>query len=198
VPDLAGVLADLDAGRLDVVGIDIPIGLPATGARACDVEARAMIGPRRSSVFPVPLRGLLGAVTYGEAASRSRALSGKGISRQAFGILPKVAEVDRVMSPDRQGRIVEVHPEVSLAVLAGRTMAYPKRRPEGRAERLAALGRAFPDVADHAGVRIVGTGPDDVLDAFAVAWTARRYARGGHVQLGGQRDSRGLRMEIIA
>lgn len=198
LPDLGSVISRLDGGELAAVGIDIPIGLPETGPRRCDVEARRMIGPRRSSVFPAPVRGVLGAATYEDAVGRCRARSGKATSRQAFGILPKVAEVDRVMSPDRQGRIVEVHPEVSLAVLAGRTMAYPKRRPEGRAERLAALGRAFPDVADHAGVRIVGTGPDDVLDAFAVAWTARRYARGGHVQLGGQRDSRGLRMEIIA
>ena len=198
VSDLTGVLSALDAWALDAVGIDIPIGLPQIGPRACDVEARAAVGPRRSSVFPAPLRGLLGARTYEEASWRSRALSGRGISRQAFGILPKVEEVDRIMAPGRQRHIVEAHPEVSLAVRAGRPMAHPKRRPEGRAERLAALTGAFTDIGDHAAVGVVGTATDDVLDAFAVAWTARRWLAGSHVQLGGDRDSRGLRMEIIA
>ena len=39
---------------------------------------------------------------------------------------------------------------------------------------------------------------DDVLDAFAGAWTARRHAAAQHLQLGGEVDARGLRMEVIA
>lgn len=45
---------DLD-GVVDVVAIDIPIGLPASH-RAADVLARAELGPRRSSVFTTPVR----------------------------------------------------------------------------------------------------------------------------------------------
>ncbi len=43
-----------------------------------------------------------------------------------------------------------------------------------------------------------GAAPDDVLDALIGAWTARRYATQAHVQLGGEPDATGLRMEVIA
>ena len=98
VDDLSGIIADLDSGRLGAVAIDIPIGLPDEGSRRCDLEARKLIGPRRSSVFPAPFRSVLGALTYEDAAARCRAVSGKSLSLQAFGILPKIAEVDRLMT----------------------------------------------------------------------------------------------------
>lgn len=198
VTDLAAVIGHLESGRLDAAGVDIPIGLPETGPRRCDVEARRLIGARRSSVFPAPVRGVLGATTYEEAAGRSRALSGRGLSRQAFGILPKVGEVDALITPRRQRYLVEVHPEVSFTVMAGSPMAYSKKTPAGRAERMAALRHVFPDVVRHTRARLDGAGPDDVLDAFAVAWSAWRWSSGAHVQLGGDHDRRGLRMEIMA
>src|SRR2546423_25609 len=46
--------------------------------------------------------------------------------------------------------------------------------------------------------RVLGRTPDDVLDARAVLWTARRLARGQAERLGdGAHDERGLRMEIV-
>lgn len=149
VPDIAAVVSNVDSGRLAAVGIDIPIGLPDSGSRRCDIEARKMIGPRRNSVFPAPARGLLGSETYEEASARSRAISGKGISRQTFAILPRIHEVDLLMTPDRQRHLVEVHPEVCFTILAGGPMAHHKATNEGRAERLAALRRVFPDVDEH-------------------------------------------------
>jgi predicted RNase H-like nuclease len=196
--DLADVVARLDAGLLDAVGIDMPIGLPAGGPRCCDVEARRKVGPRRSSVFPAPVRSALGAPDYGEALRRSRAVSGRGLSRQTFGILPKVHELDEVMTTERQARLVEVHPEVSFAVLAGHPMAHPKRTPQGGAERLAVLRSAFIDVDGCAGIPIAGVRLDDVLDALAAAWSARRLAQGIATRMGGDVDARGLRMEIVA
>src|ERR687886_2079559 len=50
----------LDANRdAAAIGVDIPIGLAETGARACDRAARARLGARRSSVFTPPTRRLL-------------------------------------------------------------------------------------------------------------------------------------------
>jgi predicted RNase H-like nuclease len=198
VTDLRAVLARLDAGDLASAGIDIPIGLPQSGPRRCDVEARQMVGPRRSSVFPAPVRGILGSTTYDDAARRCRALSGKGLSRQAFGILAKVHEVDWLMTPERQRHLVEVHPEVSFTAVSGAPMAHYKKTTAGRDERLAALRMSFADVDGHAHSRIEGVGDDDVLDAFAAAWSARRWLARTHVQLGGDTDDRDLRMEIIA
>ncbi|HEU0114068.1 MAG TPA: DUF429 domain-containing protein, partial [Thermomicrobiales bacterium] len=147
-PDFASVLAARPAPA--TIAIDMPIGLSVGVPRGCDVEARRLLGPRRSSVFPAPDRRLLGARDYREALARARALTGTGISRQAFNIVAKAAEVDRAMTPALQQRAIEVHPEVSFwAMNGGVPMAHPKRRPEGFAERrsvlAAALGLSIPD-----------------------------------------------------
>jgi predicted RNase H-like nuclease len=200
VPDLLGVMAQIDAGTLAAVAIDIPIGLAEDGARRADVEARQRLGPRRSSVFPAPVRSVLAATTYEEACSRSRAACGKAISKQLFNILPKIREVDALLTPQRQRRIFEMSPELSLAVLAGAPMAHRKTTPAGRVERIDALGRVFgpEEIERHLRTARRGARRDDILDAFAGAWTARRHAAARHLQLGGDVDARGLRMEVIA
>jgi predicted RNase H-like nuclease len=198
VSDLIPVLAMIDRGQLLAAGIDIPIGLLDCDPRPCDLAARKMIGPRRSSVFPAPPRSVLGAHTYEDACARSIAACGKSISRQGFGIVAKTESVDRIMTPARQDVLFEVHPEVSFTVMAGRPMAHYKATAAGRAERLAVLRGEFPDLDQHISTRLPGTNPNDILDAFATAWSARRRLRGVHVQLGGELDARGLRMEMIA
>lgn len=197
VPDLVPVLALMEAGELSAAGIDIPIGLSDRDPRRCDLAARRVLGARRGSVFPAPVRRVLGATTYGDACARSLAACGKSLSRQGFGILPKIQSVDRSMTPARQEVLFEVHPEVSFTAMAGRPMARYKATEEGRAERLAALRREFPDLDHHVSDRIPKARPDDVLDAFAVAWSARRRLAGAHLRLGGDLDARGLRMEIV-
>jgi predicted RNase H-like nuclease len=198
VTDLDCLMRGLDSGHLVAAGIDIPIGLPTSGSRRCDIEARKLIGPRRSSVFPAPMRAVLPAESYEDAAARSKAASGKSLSMQTFMILPKIREVDGLITPQRQRSFVEVHPEVSFTVMAGRPMAFPKRTSEGHNQRLAVLRKVFIDIDDHLVRKIRGASDDDVLDAFVAAWTARRYATGTHIQLGGDLDERGLRMEMIA
>ena len=46
IAELASQLPDVA-----VIGVDIPIGLPDSGRRVADIEARELVGPRRSSVF---------------------------------------------------------------------------------------------------------------------------------------------------
>ena len=77
-------------------------------------------------------------------------------------------------------------------------MSHYKRTSEDRAERLLALGRVFPNIDLDTQARLSGTRPHDILDGFAAAWSATRWLSGRHVQLGGDLDSRGLRMEMIA
>lgn len=200
-PNFADLLA---AYPTDVtIGIDIPIGLSDHGPRQCDVEARRVLGPRRSSVFPAPDPRLLDAADYREALARARALTGKGISRQAFNIFAKVAEVDRLMTPVLQRRVVEVHPEVSFWALNGRVpMQHAKKRPDGFAERrhalAAAFGIAIPDRTDARSLA-PPAGADDLLDAIAAAWTAWRQAdgRAERLPLVPPVDERGRRMEIV-
>jgi predicted RNase H-like nuclease len=193
-------MQQVDTGTLAAVAVDIPIGLTANGPRRADVEARRQLGPRRSSVFPAPVRSVLDAASYDEACALSRAACGKAISKQLFNILPKIREVDALVTPLRQQRVFEMSPELSLAVLAGAPMVHAKTTAAGRAERVAVLGDVFghDQIEHHVNTKRTGAQADDVLDAFAGAWTARRFASAHHLQLGGDVDERGLRMEVIA
>ena len=172
--------AILDEG-FDAVAIDIPIGLPDAGPRRCDVEARRLLGPRRSTVFPAPARRFVDARSFTEV---------EGMSLQAFHLLPRIAEVDRLIGPELQERVVESHPELAFARLAGGVaLAEPKRTPPGVARRRDLLGLGHVP-------RVRGAGSHDVLDALALVVTAGRIARSVSERLGGDRDGRGLRMEI--
>jgi predicted RNase H-like nuclease len=183
--------------RVDTVGIDVPIGLPESGARRCDVAARARIGARRSSVFPAPPRCVLAATSYADARAMLRARGVASMSAQAFGIVRAIKAVDDAMSPRLERRVVETHPEVSFAVMAGHELAA-KKTAAGAGQRLAAL-RPWLDAVDAVRRAPGGVPLDDALDALACAWSAYRFARGEAEILGdGHRDSRGLLMRIAA
>jgi predicted RNase H-like nuclease len=181
--------------------IDIPIGLAEREPRPCDVAARRLLGPRRSSIFPAPVRSVLGATSYAEACALSRQACGKAISKQLYNILEKISAVDALQSPPLQDQLFEMGPELSFAELTGRPMPANKRTAQGRAAREQALvsaeafGETMREVLDAPPP--AGAKRDDVLDALIGAWTARRRAAGMHTRLGGDVDARGLRMEII-
>lgn len=186
------VLALLDRG-VRTIAVDMPIGLPAAGRRACDVDARRRLGPRRASVFPAPVRPLLDARTYAEALATKRAIDGVGLSKQTFFLLPKIAEIDRRLTPTLQQQVVESHPELAFSRLAGAPLASSKRTREGRAERADLLTHALGSWPGACR----GAVAHDVLDAVALTLTARRLVAGTADRLGdGERDERGLRMEI--
>ena len=145
-----------------------------------------------------PIRPVLGARTYEDALARARRATGVGLSKQAWNLVPKVKEVDRLLDPTRQGRIFEVHPEAAFAAIHGVPMAHPKRSAAGRAERLAVLTAHVPDIALLAARPPRGAAADDVLDAAAVALTARTVLAGRARRLGERRhDAKGLVMEIV-
>jgi predicted RNase H-like nuclease len=185
-------------GTLAALGVDMPIGLPDSGPRAADGAARARLGPRRSSVFPTPCRAVLGATDYPDALDRSRGASGKGLSKQSFNLLPKIAEVDAAMTPALQDRIFECHPETAFAHLAGQPLSTTKRQADGRTERHALLRPELGDTVRLATPPPPGCQADDVLDALVVTVIAGRFVAGDVRHLGdGAVDRRGLRMEIV-
>jgi predicted RNase H-like nuclease len=179
------------------IAIDMPIGLAAAGPRACDVEVRRRLGARRASVFPAPIRPVLVASSYAEALELGRAVDGRGMSKQSFHLLPKVRELDALITPQLQRAVVESHPELCFATMTGTPCPHPKRTAAGRAERLVALRTPFPDIDELLTQPHRGAKSDDVLDAFATAWTARRVVAGTAEHIGGDLDERGLRMEIV-
>jgi predicted RNase H-like nuclease len=195
---VGGAFADLLALPAAVVGVDIPVGLPAGAARRrADLEARDLLGPQRSSVFLVPPRGVLDAPTQACASALSRAAGSTGVSIQTFHVLSKVAEVDALLraDPAAAARVVEVHPEVSLRRLGGRSLP-PKRTLAGRQARLEVLRAWLPDLA-LPDPRPGRAQPDDCLDAVAAAWSADRWLRGEADVLGGETDGVGLPMRIV-
>lgn len=189
-----------------ILAVDIPIGLTEVGPRSADREARAILGPRRSSVFFAPLRSTLGAATHAEANALSRQYSGKGMSQQTFHISRKIAEMDAVLRADARAatRVHEVHPEVSFTVLNGdRPMAHPKKQAAGHAERLALLASLMPGAfeAIRAAYRPTAVASDDILDALVALWSASRIRAGTAVSFPDgpvHRDAHGLAMVIRA
>jgi predicted RNase H-like nuclease len=185
LPDAAAVLA-VDAAA---VGIDMPIGLPAIGPRACDVAARRLLGARRSSVFQAPVRAVVAASSYAEARGLSVAASGRSLSAQTWNLVPRIRDLDTVLTD--HARVVEVHPEVVFARLAGELP--PKKTAAGAAARLAALRTWIPSwPAPPRPARL-----DDALDALACAWTAARWLRGEAEVLGDELDETGTPMRIV-
>ena len=75
-----------------VTAVDIPIGLTEAGQRQCDIEARQLLGPRRSSIFPAPIRPALQACTRAQAEAIERRIDGRGVSAQSFAIFKKVMD----------------------------------------------------------------------------------------------------------
>lgn len=193
--DTGALLALADECSADAVALDVPIGLPPLGGRrACDDLARARLGARRSSVFAAPPREVLGCPDYGAARPLAPSLSA-----QAFGLVPRIREVDEVLrtrGPDVHRRVVECHPEVAFAAMAaGRLSLPPKRTAAGALTRLALL-RERSDQPLPVDVP-PGATLDDALDAAACAVVAQRWAAGAAEVLGGEADGTGVPMRIV-
>jgi predicted RNase H-like nuclease len=189
-----------------IVAVDIPIGLldqAVPGGRECDRTARRILRGRASCVFSPPVRTALTAESYHMALNANRASSshGLGISAQCFGIVPKIREVDFAITPATQDTVREIHPELCFHAMNGGTpVASSKSKPEGRIARQRLLvDNGFACfLAGLAGTHIPGVGQDDIFDACAAVWTARRILDNMAVQIpiSPATDSRGFRMEI--
>jgi predicted RNase H-like nuclease len=192
LPNAAAVLAEPD---VQVVAIDMPIGLSDDGPRACDVAARKLMGRAGSSVFPAPLRPVLACTTYVEACAVSRAASGKALSVQAWNLVPAIRSLDEALGDPPEPRVHEAFPELAFRTLDDR-VASPKATARGLAERIRALERVL-DVLDALAEAPAGVPAVDCLDACAVAWSARRIAEGSASCVGrDERDARGRPMRI--
>jgi predicted RNase H-like nuclease len=171
-PTLAGL------ALTGVVGIDMPLGLLADGWRAADALARRALGRRGVTVFAIPPRPVWQQPSYAEANRLCRELTGKGMSAQAWGLRGKLLEADAYRQTAAAG-LFEVHPELAFAALAGAPVPDSKHTPAGLATRrrlLAEAGLTLPP-------RVSGAAEDDLLDAAAVAWSARRITAGQAVAL---------------
>lgn len=155
------------------IGIDMPVGL-VDGPRETDAAARALLPGRASSVFSTAPRGVVAGfvagelTTHAEATARCVELIGSGLSQQAWRIVPKMAEVERVSAGGTE--LTEVHPELAFATVLGAPLPRKRSWPGLmlRRELLEQLGVDLP-------TRFLGdaaAAPDDVVDAAICAWVA--------------------------
>ncbi|MBN1672511.1 MAG: DUF429 domain-containing protein [Kiritimatiellae bacterium] len=200
-PDFGAVLEA--TASCDAVVVDMPIGLPAGPvARLCDVEAREALGrDSQSRVFYAPPRGALEADSSTDFQHLHRQLAGRAAALPVWGIVPKLREVDALITPALQARVVEFHPELAWKRLAGRVLAS-KHRADGLLQRLNVLletGR-IDGFGIESGTLTGKATFDDILDA-AVGLSVAAHVVGGEKprRLPGSGpvcDERGLRMEI--
>jgi predicted RNase H-like nuclease len=188
--------------------VDVPIGLPWRGlpVRRCDLEARRLLGQGRgSSVFPAPSRAALQAKDYRHACRLNNQEVGKKLSKQCYGILPKIRQVDELLGehPSARGVVREVHPELCFwALNQCSAMANRKTEQSGFVERLRLLSAVFPPtqaIVDHTLQRFrrKDVARDDILDALVAVVTALQPGRLHAIPLSSQRDATGLPMEMV-
>ncbi|TWD73127.1 putative RNase H-like nuclease [Kribbella amoyensis] len=151
--DLADLIAQAEAEQpLTVVAIDVPIGLPDEGSRRADELARKAVGMLAASIPTTPTRA---AVTGGV-----------------------VAEVDEWIRAAHPRIVVEVHPEVSFARLAGQPLTDESTTWAGADRRLTLLQDAGINLTGDLGLTGTEVTVETVLNATAAAWTALRVAYG--------------------
>lgn len=152
-----------------VVAVDMPVGFPTGGpGRRCDLEAAALVGASR--VFPTYPREVYELEAHGDGTRLCIDRGWKKINRQSHGLRQRIFEVE-----PHTNVVVEVHPEVSFFEMNRRTRLPSKHTWTGlmmRRRLLEAEGIAFPEFVG------VDVGSCDLLDAAAVAWTARRVGHG--------------------
>jgi predicted RNase H-like nuclease len=207
--DGTGALFDLPEAPV-ALGVDMVIGLPdraEPGGRTCDRAARQLLGhPRSTSVFSPPAYAALGADTYDEAQRRHCASGpdAPGLTKQVFYLMPKMRALADCITPARQEHVREVHPELAFyAMNDDAPVADSKHTEDGRETRIDLLtAHGFPEAEAAVSERSGGPlGADDLLDAHAACWTARRVHAGRAERCPPcdeppPRNDRNLRMEI--
>jgi predicted RNase H-like nuclease len=76
--------------------------------------------------------------------NKNRGSIGLAISKEAFFVLPELAEIDAVITLALQRRVKEAHPELAFMRANGGTALPPKKSPAGSRARKAILERLGP------------------------------------------------------
>lgn len=163
------------AGAVDAMAIDIPIDLPTDAPREPERLARRRLPGRASTVFNAPAAAVLDAADYPAGNAANRAALGLGLSKQAWSLVPKIRDVHDWLATGPAITVVEAHPEVCFAAMNGGVLVEGKTTAAGEERRRSLLATHGLVVEAE---RRTGVAVDDILDAAATAWTARRVADG--------------------
>jgi predicted RNase H-like nuclease len=175
------------------VAVNAPIGYvnqDSPEGRACDREARALLGRRGSAVRSAPRRD----------PSGYDALSPEHLDAVTRNLLGRYREISEEMAPYRQRSVYEVNSELSFYQLNGDVpLRWPKNSEAGGEERRELLAKRIPGVDRILSADIKRVRYSHLLDAAAFLWTARRiFAKAAlRVPTDPQWDDEGMRMEIV-
>lgn len=218
VSNFAEILASPEAPA--VIAVDVPIGLPdgaGPGKRDAEYSVRPLLGKLKRSVFPIPSRGAVYAEIgpFSDQASRyaahqracliAEATSNprRRITIQAFGIFPKIREVDKILRDGQTlgSRVFETHPEMAFREMNGQQpLSDSKKGQIGLRLRKRLLVRAglSNSLVEFAPPK--GAALDDLIDALACAIVSRRIHAGiaKSFPTSRQTDAYGLPMAIWA
>ncbi len=184
--------------------VDIPIGLSDKNfRRTIDRTLRSALHQRKSSVFTPPCREAVYSDSYEKALGKNRAVTGKGISKQAYFLSPKIRELDDYLGDKihQWPHCYESHPELNFQLLNGnKALKNNKKIKEGRLERWElvkkhhpTLGRAIKSAQNKYPKSLYQE--DDLLDAACLAIVAAQN-RLKFIEDTGQKDHRGIMIKI--
>ncbi|MBW4077374.1 MAG: DUF429 domain-containing protein [Acidobacteria bacterium] len=195
-PQLFDTLADVLSERpaYSAVVLYAPIGYrdePESAPRTCDLEGRALLARRGSSVRRAPSR---------KSVEGGFEPGAEHLDAVTAMLLPRYREVAAEMSPYRQRVVYEGNPELSFYQLnADEPLRWSKRREEGREERRAVLKKKIQGMDYFLDTDLPGVSVHHLYDAAALMWSARRVL--GHaarrLPANAEWDSEGLRMELV-
>lgn len=178
------------------IAVDMPIGLPdqiGAGGRGPEKAIRPLLGRRKSSVFSIPSRSAvyaelsdrlpmaekLAAHRRACIAARNSSSPPKGVAIQAFGIFPKIREIDALITLRLQHHVRETHPELVFWRLnGGRSLETPKNGLAGMTQRRQLLLPEGFSLEFLLQKPPKGATADDLLDGCACLATAARMAAG--------------------
>ena len=191
--------------KFDSFLIDMSIGLQDNaGQHRPDNDAKAELGSKASSVFPVPCREAV--YEEDEAAQKQaniRTLE-KSLAKQSTALIPKIKELDVFLTlhPEYKNVILESHPELAFSRMKGAVIVSKKKEITGFIEREALLAE-YMDKSQLVGMwekaGQIGCAPDDILDAICMSVTAAMYAHGmcETIPAKPEEDNKGLKMQMI-
>ena len=189
----------------DAFLIDMAIGLRnSTKEIRPDDEAKKELGPRASTVFPIPSREAVYAVGEENQKLANIRTLGKSLAKQSIAIILKIKELDIFLNdhPEYKNKILESHPEVDFARLNGAVLMSRKKEEPGPSQRIDVLSE-FLDKKELFGMydkaKELHCNQDDLIDAICLAVTGALYAHGEYETIPAEPevDEKGLLMQLI-
>lgn len=161
---------------------------------------------RYSSVFPAPCREAIYAESYESACEINEIVTGKRLTKQTWGIVPKIREMNDFLTTTASAKenVKEIHPEICFWALAGKPMEYSKKKREGFVERrnlLQEICNSTDEIVENAlsNCRRKDVAKDDILDALVASLTAKLSSKGRlkSIPENPEKDFQGLPMQMV-